>query len=138
MQLIYTIYKKTEKFLLYLNIISYMGIPIFFRNNNDDEIGIFNKDGISIRTIKEQNKYVKSAEYKKILKDLEELKVCKEKRHIREKVRMLNYNKYRHKLERKINSLTYIEGDITSNYFPIKVDRIPKITKDGQIINSKK
>ena len=105
------------------------------KNNKDIEM---HDDGISIRNIKEQNKYVKSSEYKRILKDLEELKERREKRHIREKERMNNYNKNRYKLERKINNLTHIEGDITSNYFPIRVDRIPKITQDGQIIKSNK
>ena len=111
-------------------------LDIFKREKNED-IEILD-DGISIRNIKEQNKYIRSTEYKKILKDLEELKERREKRYIREKERMLNYNKYRYKLESKINDLTHIEGDITSNYFPIRVDRIPKITKDGQIIKYNK
>ena len=105
------------------------------KNNKDIEM---RDDDISIRNIKEQNKYIKSPEYKRILKDIEELKERREKRHIREKERMNNYNKNRYKLEREINNLTHIEGNITSNYFPIRVDRIPKITQDGQIINSNK
>ena len=108
-------------------------IDILKRKNNKD-IEMHN-DGISIRNIKEQNKYVKSPEYKRILKDLEELKERREKRHIREKKRMNNYNKNRYKLERKIYDLTTIE---TTNYFQIKVDRIHKITQDGKIIEFNK
>jgi len=107
-----------------------------FYGNNDN--GVFEEDGIGIRKLKEQNEYVKSPEYQRILKELEELKERKEKRPIREKERMRIYNKNRYKIERKINNLTHIGGDITSNYFPIRLDRIPKLTKDGQIINPKK
>ena len=112
-----------------------MRVLEFFKNNDNR---IFDEDGIGIRNMKEQNEYVISPEYQRILKELEELKERKEKRPIREKERMRIYNKNRYKIERKINNLTYIEGNITSNYFPIKLDRIPKITQDGKIIKSNK
>ena len=90
-------------------------------------------DGISIRTLKEQQEYIKSFEYQQILKDLKELN---EKRNRGRKGYMKIYNARRYKLERKIRDLTFIDGDVSTNFQPIRNDSIPKITltSTGKII----
>lgn len=93
----------------------------------------FYDDGISIRTLKEQQEYTKSPKYQKILNDLRELN---EKRKHGRKEYMKKYNTQRYKLERKIRDLIFINGDISTNFKPIKNDGIPKITltSTGKII----
>ncbi|MFX0136098.1 MAG: hypothetical protein ACFFDN_20830 [Candidatus Hodarchaeota archaeon] len=91
------------------------------------------EDGISIRDLEEQKEYSKSLKYKLIINDLKELN---EKRKCGRKGYMKKYNACRYKLEQKIRGLTFLDGDISSNFQPIRNDCIPKIilTSKGKII----
>jgi len=91
-------------------------------------------DSMSLRTLKEQKEYIKSFEYQEALNYLEnkDVQIKREKR--KEQIKKCNSERYR--LEKKIREFTFIEGDISSDFQPIKNDRIPKIilTKLGKII----
>ena len=93
----------------------------------------FYDDGISIRTLKEQQEYIKSPKYQIILNDLKELN---EKRKRGRKEYMKKYNASRYKIEQKIKDLTFIDGDVSTNFQPIRSNSIPKITltSTGKII----
>ncbi|NVM55368.1 MAG: hypothetical protein HWN66_16800 [Candidatus Helarchaeota archaeon] len=99
-----------------------------FQNVQTKNIKFYN-DGISIRTLKEHQEYTKSPKYQKILMDLKELSE-KRKRGRKE------YNARRYKLEQNIRDLTFIDGDLSTNFQPIRNDSIPKITltSTGKII----
>ena len=92
------------------------------------------EDGISIRSLKEQKRHVKSIEYKKLLDDCEHLKVLRSTRKTRKKEYMDAYNKERYLLEMKLNKLQFKKGDITTNFNPVKIDHIPRINLNGEII----
>jgi len=49
---------------------------------------------------------------------------------------MKKYNTRRYKIEQKIRDLTFIDGDVSTNFQPIRNDSIPKIilTSTGKII----
>ena len=85
-------------------------------------------DGISIRTLNEQDEFVKSPSYQGVLADLEELKNRRETRRQRNLERMKKYNKERYRLENKIK-----ERAIYRKLKSVK-NNIPKITLDGKII----
>jgi hypothetical protein len=87
-----------------------------------------------IRNKKEQDKYIKSLEYQSLLNDLEELRIKRENRKINKKEYMKDYNHTRCRTENKIRELSFIKGDVTTKFNPIKLNRIPTIKMDGTII----
>lgn len=70
-------------------------------------------DGISIRTEREQRKYLKSTEYQRVLNDIEELKALRKTRRKRKIEKQRIYNKHRYRLEQKL-----IESRIKSEHIP--------------------
>jgi len=89
-------------------------------------------DGISIRTFKEQDEYIKSQDYQKVIADLEELKNRRETKRERALKRMKDYNKERYRLEKTIRKNTMYRR---SKYIK---SNIPKITLSGKIIHPEK
>ena len=69
------------------------------------------EDGVSIRNLKEQNNYLKSTEYQRLLNDLEELKAKRETREQRRKQSVRIYNSRRYKLEKTLYELKYKMND---------------------------
>ena len=88
--------------------------------------------GVSIRTLKEQNKYLKSSEYQKVLADLEYLKHRRETKNIRIKEYSRKHNKKRYKLDKEIYKSRCKK--IVEELIFDGIDRIPKITIEGKII----
>ena len=97
---------------------------------------ILREDGISVRNSKEQEEYVNSPEYQEALNYLENKDKNTQIKREKKKRYMKKYNYKRYRLENKIRELTLIDGDVSSNFQPIRNDHIPKIilTKIGNII----
>ena len=89
-------------------------------------------DGVSIRTFKEQKEYVKSHGYQQMIADIEYLDDRRKTRRNRKIKYCRIYNRGRYKLEKKLWELRHKK--VGESYFPLKGDRIPKITLDGTII----
>jgi len=89
-------------------------------------------DGVSIRTLKEKEQYVKSHEYQQLIADIEYLEDRRKTRRNRKIKYCRIYNRGRYKLEKKLWKLR--QKKIGESYFPLKGDQIPKITLDGTII----
>ena len=89
-------------------------------------------DGVSIRTLREQEQYVKSHEYQQLIAYIEYLEDRRKTRRDRKIKYCRIYNRGRYQLEKKLWELR--QKKVGESYFPIKGARIPKITLDGTII----
>ena len=106
--------------------------------------------GISIRTLREQEEYIKSAEYQNLLNDIEYLNERRKTKHIieREHKRLRHktriYDMPTYQLEKELEILKHKDHELKSKpdsiplkrrYDPAILDKIPCITLEGKIIH---